>query len=91
MSGYLESEAVFKQRCAEIGLSVADHLSLVAATYTTMGRFAYGCSYVPGAPDDAPLIAMIDRICLRHPDEGSQTVSDVASSDVGVYRIGSSV
>ena len=70
MSGYIESEAVFKQRCAEIGLTVAQHLELHDASYSTMGRFAYGCSYVPGAPDDGPLIAMIDRICGRHPDEG---------------------
>ena len=70
MSGYIESEAVFKQRCSEIGLSVAQHLSLVSASYSTMGRFAYGCSYVPGAPDDAALIGMIDRICEGHPDEG---------------------
>ena len=69
MSGYIESEALFKQRCAEMGLTVAHHLDLVAASYSTMGRFAYGCSYVPGAPDDGPLIAMTDSICNGHPDE----------------------
>ena len=55
MSGYIESEALFKQRCAEMGLTVAHRLDLVAASYSTIGCFAYGCSYVPGAPDDGSL------------------------------------
>ena len=77
MSGYIESEAVFQQRCTEIGLSSAFHQLLCDANYSTMGKFAYCCNFVPGGADDTQLISAIDRVCKGvHPDEGV----------VGVFR-----
>jgi hypothetical protein len=70
MSGYIESEAVFQQRCTEIGLTAAHHRLLCTANYSTMGKFAYSCNFVPGAADDTRLIETIDRVCGVHPDEG---------------------
>ena len=70
MSGYIESEAVFQQRCTEIGLTAAHHQLLCTANYSTMGKFAYSCNFVPGAADDTHLIECIDRVCGGHPDEG---------------------
>lgn len=76
MAGLIESEAVFKQRCAEIGISPAGIAHLVTANFTTMARFAYGCSYVPGASDDAKLLEMIDKIVGQRPPD----------NEVALYR-----
>lgn len=54
-------------------MSAALITALTVATFTTMGRFAYSCSFVPGAADDAPLIAMITDVC-----GGGQTPGVVA-------------
>ena len=62
MAGYIESEAVFKQRCLEIGMTPAHVAALTAASYQTMGRYAYSCSFVPGAADDTALITMITAV-----------------------------
>ena len=62
MAGFVESAAVFQQRCREIGMDGPMHTLLVAGGFSTMGRYAYGCGYVPGQSDDKPLIDMITVI-----------------------------
>ena len=62
MAGFIESEAVFRDRCRDIGLNDVQYQALVAENYKTMGRFAYACSYVPGSPDDKALLELIDKI-----------------------------
>ena len=33
--------------------------AVITAGFTTMGRFAYSCSYTPGAADEAPFTALL--------------------------------
>ena len=65
MAGFIENEAVFRDRCRDIGLNDVQYQALVAENYKTMGRFAYACSYVPGSPDDKALIKFV--LMLREP------------------------
>lgn len=62
MAGTIESEAVFKQRCREIGMSEDLHKKISDAGFRTMGSFAYSCSYTPGGADDSPLTALAARV-----------------------------
>jgi hypothetical protein len=62
MAGTIESEAVFAQRCKAIGMSDATLNLLTTAGFSSMGSFAYGCSYVPGSGDDAPLVTFATRL-----------------------------
>lgn len=62
MSGSIESVAVFRQRCREIGMSIQLLADVTAAGYDTMGSFAYGCSFVPGASDESQLVAFARRV-----------------------------
>jgi hypothetical protein len=55
MAGTIESEAVFRQRCREIGMSDDLFRKISDGGFKTMGSFAYSCSYVPGSADDSPL------------------------------------
>ena len=60
MAGSIESEAVFRQRTSELGLSSIHIAALATAGYQTMGRFAYCCGYVPGGnQDEKPLIEAV--------------------------------
>ena len=52
MAGYIDSEAVFRQRCRGIGFDLAEVNKIFANHYGTMGRYAYSCSYVPGGSND---------------------------------------
>ena len=62
-----DSEAVFKQRAMQMGLE-ADALNLfVAKGYTTMARFAFSCSYAPGAASDRPFVDMVKETLGRDP------------------------
>ncbi len=49
-----DSEAVFKSRALQIGLSEAVVQELLDAGIKTLGSFAFASSYVPGSPDDKP-------------------------------------
>ena len=62
MAGFVSSEAVFEQRCREIGFSAAQTTQLKAAGYRTLSNFAYSCAYVPGNPDEAPLKEAVVKI-----------------------------
>ena len=62
MSGFIESEAVFKQRCQELGMSDELFEALRLKDFKTMGRFAYSCNYMPGAADDTGFLAMVQKV-----------------------------
>lgn len=54
-----DSEAVFKSRALQIGLSEAVVQKLIDAGIKTLGSFAFASSYVPGSPDDKPFTDMV--------------------------------
>ena len=72
MSGTIDSEAVFSQRCKAIGMSDALLALLINGGFTSMGSFAYSCSYVPGSGDDTALVAFATTLnggnALAEPD-----------------------
>ena len=68
MAGIIESEAVFTARCAALSMPAAMVIAITTAGYKSVGTFAYCCSFVPGAADDAPLVAVATTILGRLPD-----------------------
>jgi hypothetical protein len=70
MAGYVESEAVFRQRAREVGLSTIQLDALCTAGFSTIGRYAYSCSFVPGSPDDKPLLDMVSGALGADPGPG---------------------
>ena len=57
-----ESKAVFRARAVQMGSDDATIDAVINAGFTTMGRFAYSCSYTPGAADEAPFTALLTSI-----------------------------
>ncbi len=51
MACSVDSEAVFRARCAEVGMSQVVFDLLVAAGLTSMSHFAFSCGYQPGVGD----------------------------------------
>lgn len=58
----IDSEADFKARAKEIGVSETEISNLVAANYATFGKLAFACNYVPGQSSDAPLLELAAAI-----------------------------
>lgn len=48
----LDSEADFKARALEIGAEDAELEQLTRLKFTTFGKLAFACNYVPGQSDD---------------------------------------
>jgi hypothetical protein len=72
MSSNLESKAVFKSRCLEIGMSDECYQALEAASYACYSTFAYCSSYIPGSQDETPFLNVI-RTVLNRPATGPET------------------
>ena len=64
---FADSEAVFFQRCREIGFDDDTILNMKTQKLTTMSRFAFSCNYAPGAVDEAPLVNLAKEIYSRAP------------------------
>eukprot|EP00435_Cladocopium_sp_Y103_P016455 s357_g4.t1 len=62
---FADSEAVFAQRCAEIGFDEDTIKNMKAKKLTTMSRFAFSCNYAPGAVDEEPLAKLAKEIFGR--------------------------
>ena len=58
MAGYTDSPAVFMQKCKEIELPAPVQTRLTDLGFTNMARWAYSCSYIPGAADDRAFVTM---------------------------------
>ena len=57
-----DSEAVFKGRFLELGLSDGNYAAFKAEGITTMGTFAFCCNYAPGGADERPLVTFVTRV-----------------------------
>ena len=62
-----DSKAVFEQRAKAIGLTDDVVNSFKNQSLDTMAKFAFGCSYSPGASDDKPLKDLITKVLSRDP------------------------
>ena len=58
----VESEAVFKARALQIGLTPVQVDVITAAGFTTMGAFSFGSGYQPGHADETALLQFFDGI-----------------------------
>ncbi len=54
----MDSKAVFLQRINNLGLAAFAN-DLMARSWDTHGNFAFACTYVPGAADDASFVAQV--------------------------------
>ena len=64
---FSDSEAVFFQRCREIGFDDDTITNLRAKKLTTMSRFAFSCNYSPGSVDETPLVNLSREVYGRAP------------------------
>ena len=64
---FSDSEAVFIQRCREIGFEEQDITNLRGKKLTTMSRFAFACNYSPSASDESPLVGLAKEIYGHDP------------------------
>ena len=64
---FSDSEAVFFQRCREIGFDDDVLANMKAQQLTTMSRFAFACNYAPSGVDEAPLVKLAKEIYSRDP------------------------
>ena len=72
--GNVESKPVFAARAIQIGATQVVINALVAANYGTFGSFAYCCAYVPGTPDETPLLDAIATALARPATPAEMTV-----------------
>ena len=64
---FSDSEAVFFQRCREIGFDDDVVTNMKAKQLTTMSRFAFACNYSPSGVDESPLVALAKEIYGKDP------------------------
>ena len=64
---FSDSEAVFFQRCREIGFEEQAITNMKDKQLTTMSRFAFACNYSPAAVDEAPLLGLAREIYAKDP------------------------
>lgn len=57
-----DSEAVFKARFLELGLTDAQYRLFSDEGLTTMGHFAFSCNYAPGGADERPLVTLVTKV-----------------------------
>ena len=62
-----DSKAVFEQRAKAIGLTDDVVGCFKDQSLDTMAKFAFGCSYSPGASDDKPLKDLMTKVLSREP------------------------
>lgn len=65
---YGDSEAVFRQRASEIGLSDDVCKSMTDEGIQTMAHLAFACNYSPGCQDEQPFIQLIKKLLKRDPN-----------------------
>lgn len=62
---FSDSEAVFFQRCREIGFDEDSIVKLKDKQLTTMSRFAFACNFAPANSDETPLVNLAKEIYGR--------------------------
>ena len=62
---FSDSEAVFFQRCREIGFDEDSITKLKAKQLSTMSRFAFACNFAPASTDETPLVNLAKEIYAR--------------------------
>lgn len=67
MASNLDSVAVFKNRCNEIGLPSAIYDAILAAGYATYSTFAYCSQYIPGTQDEREFVRTMEAAIGRPP------------------------
>ena len=70
MAGSIDSTAVFKARALAIGISDAGTDAMILAGFDTMAKWAFASSYLPGAANDAPFIAVLTAFLAGPPSAG---------------------
>ena len=86
---FSDSEAVFFQRCREIGFDDDVVTNMKAKQLTTMSRFAFACNYSPAGVDESPLVALAKEIYGKDPstiEMSSILHGSVASSFTSAFR-----
>lgn len=68
MATGLESQAVFRARGLQLGMTAAQVTQIDDAGFGTMGAFAFGSSFQPGQNDEAPLLAFFAVMFPGPPD-----------------------
>lgn len=74
MSSTLDSEAVFRARALQVGLSSTDLDTIVAAGVKTFSTLAFACSYTPGSSDDSSFVTLVNRLFGVDPGIGVTSV-----------------
>ena len=69
----LESAAVFEERALAIGVSQVDINALKVANFGSFAKFAWSCTYQPGAQDDSSLKSMLEAAIARAPSAGEMS------------------
>ena len=64
---FSDSEAVFFQRCREIGFEDEAIANMKDQQLTTMSRFAFACNYSPAGTDEAPLVNLAKEVYGKDP------------------------
>ena len=64
---FSDSEAVFFQRCREIGFEDEAIDNMKNQQLTTMSRFAFACNYSPAGTDEAPLVNLAKEVYGKDP------------------------
>ena len=59
---YSDSEAVFKKRFLELGLSEANYDAFNREGLNTLGTFAFSCNFAPGSSDERPLVQLATNV-----------------------------
>eukprot|EP00438_Fugacium_kawagutii_P020043 Skav228255 [mRNA] locus=scaffold1171:24529:25719:+ [translate_table: standard] len=72
MSTAIDSEADFRARGAQIGVTTAVLDLLKAGGVSSYGSFAFITPYQPGQPDETPLITALSRVMGRAPTNQEQ-------------------
>ncbi len=74
--GSLESEAVFKTRAFEIGVSEAEYNVIKEKNWHAFGRLAFAVGHTPGSPDETPLLKLGETITGVSPTPDDRLCDD---------------
>lgn len=73
MAGSIDSAAVFRDRAEFVGIDGPGLAAMLNAGFTTMAKWAFSSSYMPGATDDTPFREVIAAFLGRDATPGQLT------------------
>jgi len=65
MASFIESQPVFESRLKASGLTTAIYDKFKAQDIVSLSQLAFISSYTPGGADEAPLIAVFEKVIER--------------------------